>query len=114
MIALERYREKTVAVLGLGRSGVATARALAAGGARVLAWDDDPARRRAAEVRALAPTDLGDVDFGGVAALVPSPGVPLTHPAPTRSWRARARPGARWSATSTSSPTPAPAPPWSG
>ena len=82
MIALERYREKTVAVLGLGRSGVAAARALAAGGARVLAWDDEPARRRAAEVRALAPTDLGGVDFAGVAALVPSPGVPLTHPAP--------------------------------
>ena len=82
MIALDRYREKTVAVLGLGRSGVAAARALAAGGARVLAWDDDPARRRGAEVRALPLADLGSADFTGVAALVPSPGVPLTHPAP--------------------------------
>ena len=82
MIALDRYREKTVAVLGLGRSGVAAARALAAGGARVLAWDDDPARRRAGEVRALTLADLGGVDFADVAALVPSPGVPLTHPAP--------------------------------
>ena len=38
-------------MLGLGRSGLAAARALRAGGAEVLAWDDSEAGRNAAQVR---------------------------------------------------------------
>ena len=78
MIRVPLYRNRTVAVLGLARSGLAAARALSAGGARVLCWDDAPDARAAArdqgfEVRPAGPED-------GIAALVPSPGVPLTHP----------------------------------
>ena len=78
MIRVPLYRNRTVAVLGLARSGLAAARALGAGGARVLCWDDSPDARAAArdqgfEVRPAGPED-------GVAALVPSPGVPLSHP----------------------------------
>ena len=78
MIRVPLYRNRTVAVLGLARSGLAAARALGAGDARVLCWDDAPDARAAArdqgfEVRPAGPED-------GIAALVPSPGVPLSHP----------------------------------
>ncbi len=45
VIAVQGVEGRTVAVLGLGRSGTATVRALEAGGARAVAWDDGaPAR----------------------------------------------------------------------
>ena len=47
MIPAAEYRNRTVAVFGLGRSGLAAVEALAAGGADVLA-DDARADRRAA------------------------------------------------------------------
>ena len=40
MIAVQGYAGQRVAVLGLGRSGLAAVQALMAGGAEVLAWDD--------------------------------------------------------------------------
>src|SRR5690606_21501539 len=61
-------------------SGLATAGALAAGGAHVVCWDDSKEMRAAAEAAgfALAPPEA----WRGLAALALSPGVPLTHPAP--------------------------------
>ncbi|SDA20904.1 UDP-N-acetylmuramoyl-L-alanine--D-glutamate ligase [Sphingomonas sp. NFR15] len=47
MIASPDWRGKRFAVLGLARSGVATVRALLAGGAEVVAWDSDAAKREA-------------------------------------------------------------------
>lgn len=66
-------------MLGLARSGAATARALVAAGAEVVAWDGDEAKRAIATGAAVA--DLDTVDLAGFDALVVSPGVPLnTHP----------------------------------
>ena len=48
MIDLGFMREREVAVLGLGRTGFAAARALMAGGAHVAAWDDGMATRQKA------------------------------------------------------------------
>jgi UDP-N-acetylmuramoylalanine--D-glutamate ligase len=70
------------AVMGLGRSGLATCRALLAGGAEVLAWDDGEPARRAAESSGLALSDLHAVPLDGVEALALSPGIPHTFPAP--------------------------------
>ena len=42
MIPVRGYEGHRVAVLGLGRSGLAAARALVAGGAEPLCWDDSP------------------------------------------------------------------------
>ena len=42
MIACRAFADRSVAVFGLGRSGLSAARALLAGGARVNGWDDDP------------------------------------------------------------------------
>ena len=84
MIAVHDFAHRPVAVFGLGHSGVAAARSLTAGGARVSAWDDDPAQREAAAAAGVPLDDLYDRDFTDLAALVLSPGVPLTHPAPHR------------------------------
>ena len=49
MIPVTGYRGAKVAVLGLGRSGLATAAALRAGGAEPLLWDDSPEARAKAD-----------------------------------------------------------------
>jgi UDP-N-acetylmuramoylalanine--D-glutamate ligase len=82
MIAAGGFRNESVAVLGLARSGLAAARALQSGGARVLAWDDAPGRRKDAEAAGVRLVDLATADLAGVRALVLSPGIPHTHPAP--------------------------------
>ena len=82
MIPITTFAGRTVAVLGLAKSGSASARALRAGGAKVIAWDDVPARRASAEADGTAVADFYSMDWRGVAALVPSPGVPLHAPMP--------------------------------
>ena len=42
MMPLTRYAGSTVGILGMARSGIAAARALAAAGADVLTFDDRP------------------------------------------------------------------------
>jgi UDP-N-acetylmuramoylalanine--D-glutamate ligase len=82
VIGVDCYRGKTVAVFGLARSGISSALALAAGGANVLGWDDKAPARQAAEAAGVRVHDLNTIDWQTIAALVLSPGVPLTHPAP--------------------------------
>jgi len=74
--------DQTVAVLGLGLTGMAAARALAVSGATVWAWDDNPDNRDAAVEADISLVDLHQRDLGQAAALVTSPGIPLTHPEP--------------------------------
>ncbi|MGH7035261.1 MAG: UDP-N-acetylmuramoyl-L-alanine--D-glutamate ligase, partial [Stellaceae bacterium] len=76
MIAVSAFRNQSVAVMGLARSGLAAAEALSRGGARVLAWDDQAARRETAQARGIPLADLASADFSGVKALVLSPGIP--------------------------------------
>lgn len=78
--ALVRFRDRRVGVLGLARSGLAVARALRAGGADVVAWDDDPAALQRAMELGAWPGEPDDV--AELAALVVSPGVPTGLPAP--------------------------------
>jgi UDP-N-acetylmuramoylalanine--D-glutamate ligase len=81
MISVDRFAGRRIAVLGLARSGLAAARALAAGGAEILAWDDNPGvRDRVAAEIPLA--DLANVDWRQIPALVLSPGIPHSFPAP--------------------------------
>lgn len=76
-MVLERYEGRKIGILGLARSGLAAARAFTAAGAEVLAFDDRPEALAGAGCRAGSIADVPDL-----ALLVPSPGVPLTHPAP--------------------------------
>ncbi|MEM0908993.1 MAG: UDP-N-acetylmuramoyl-L-alanine--D-glutamate ligase [Pseudomonadota bacterium] len=82
MIAVETFAGKKVAVFGLGGSGLATAHALAAGGAEIICHDDNRERVTAAWDGGLPTGDLRVADFAAFDALVLSPGVPLTHPEP--------------------------------
>jgi UDP-N-acetylmuramoylalanine--D-glutamate ligase len=82
MIPITCFEGRTVAVFGLARSGLAAARALTAGGARVAAWDENATARATAAAEGLDLVDLTAADWSGFAALMLSPGVPLTHPAP--------------------------------
>ena len=82
MIPVPAFRNQSVAVMGLARSGLAAAEALSRGGARVLAWDDQAARREAAKARGIPLADLASADLSGVQALVLSPGIPSTFPKP--------------------------------
>lgn len=82
MIPITSMKGKRVAVFGLGGSGLITAEALVAGGAEVIAWDDNEAARAAAEAREIQVTDWRGTEFGAYSALVLAPGVPLTHPEP--------------------------------
>ena len=77
MIPLSSLANRKVGVFGLARSGLAAARALKAGGAEVFAWDDKDELRQGA-----AATHWRDWPWDKLAALVLSPGVPLTHPTP--------------------------------
>ena len=81
MIVAREFAGRRIAVLGLARTGRAAARALAAGGALVVAWDDNAAVREAvAEEFRLE--DPAAVDWQRIAALVLSPGIPHRFPAP--------------------------------
>jgi len=82
MIPCTTFAGKTVAVFGLGGSGLASCRALAAGGAMVIACDDDAKRMADAAAAGFVTADLRQADWSTIAALVLAPGVPLTHPAP--------------------------------
>ena len=85
MIPVSGYKGAKVGVLGLGRSGLATARALIAGGAEPLVWDDAPDAREKAEAEGFTVADLGKTQvMEGLAALITSPGIPHHYPAPNR------------------------------
>ena len=82
MTPVRTFADKTVALFGLGGSGLATALALQAGGAGVVACDDDPARMANAAGKGIETGDLRTADWSRFSALILSPGVPLTHPEP--------------------------------
>ena len=82
MIPVPGFEGRRVAVFGLGRSGITAARALQAGGAIPILWDDGVSGRMQAEAEGFQVQDLTAADWSGFAALVLSPGAPLTHPKP--------------------------------
>ena len=82
MIPVPGYEGRRVAVFGLGRSGITAARALQAGGAIPILWDDGVSGRMQAQAEGFAVEDLTVADWSGFDALVLSPGAPLTHPKP--------------------------------
>src|SRR5262249_4707056 len=82
MIPVTTFTGRGVALFGLGTSGLATAQALVAGGADVTAWDDDPLKGVQGSNAGILTCDLRHIEWSRMAALLLTPGVPLTHPAP--------------------------------
>ncbi len=93
MIPVKGYSGKRVGVLGLGRSGLATAAALRAGGAVPLCWDDNAKSREAAAAQGFEVADLTrEREAGSLDVLVTSPGIahlyPEAHKAIQAAWAA--------------------------
>jgi UDP-N-acetylmuramoylalanine--D-glutamate ligase len=82
MIPVTSFAGKTVAVFGLGGSGLASCHALKAGGAEVIAGDDSADKLAKAAQAGFITADLRKVSWQNFAALILTPGAPLTHPAP--------------------------------
>lgn len=80
MISTPAFKDRKFAILGLARSGLSAAHALVAGGAQILAWDNDEgARAKVADIATIADPLLSDLS--GYEAIVVSPGVPINrHP----------------------------------
>ena len=70
MIKLQNRRDQTIALFGLGSSGIITARALAAAGVNVLAWDDSVSQRKKAKKEPFSIQNLYSYDFRKIDALV--------------------------------------------
>lgn len=82
MIKAGTFKGKTIAVFGMGRTGITAALSLAAGGATVFAWDDNPVAVKTAEASGVSTANLQDVDWNDIDELVLSPGVPDKLPEP--------------------------------
>ncbi len=82
MTPVQILRGQSVAVFGLGGSGLSTVRALVEGAAEVAVWDDNAQARERAAGEGFPLVDLAEVDWRSFKLFVLSPGVPLTHPEP--------------------------------
>jgi UDP-N-acetylmuramoylalanine--D-glutamate ligase len=82
MIVSHAFAGKKVAVFGLARTGLSAIASLTAGGAEVIAWDDNSAARDQGGQAGAEILPWREWGWTGIAALVLSPGVPLTHPRP--------------------------------
>lgn len=83
MIPVRGYEGQRLGILGLGRSGLSAARALRAGGAEPICWDDNAEARARAEAEGFACDALHkDKVLETLSALIVSPGIPHLYPAP--------------------------------
>lgn len=82
MIASSTYKDRTVFILGLGRSGRSVAQSLLKAGAHVLAWDDQEEGRKIAQDENIPLANLDTLNWEGLDYFVLSPGIPHRYPAP--------------------------------
>jgi UDP-N-acetylmuramoylalanine--D-glutamate ligase len=81
MVVVRCFAGRRVAILGLAKSGRASAAALAAGGAEIIGWDDS-AKTREALAGEIPMVDLAGIAWRDIAALILSPGIPHSFPKP--------------------------------
>jgi UDP-N-acetylmuramoylalanine--D-glutamate ligase len=81
MINIPNYRGKTIYILGLGRTGAASAEALSKSNANIIAWDDNPETiaKYKNKFSIISPEQL---EWQKISALIASPGIPFTYPNP--------------------------------
>lgn len=82
MIDLSHLKGERLGVFGLGRTGLAAVKALIAGGATVVAWDDAEPLRAGAAAAGAEIADLAVRPLGDLSAIVWSPGAPFLAPKP--------------------------------
>ncbi|UNM05858.1 MAG: UDP-N-acetylmuramoyl-L-alanine--D-glutamate ligase [Holosporaceae bacterium] len=79
---IQPFKNKTYYVVGLGRSGLSTLKALTHQGATVFAWDDTLAQRTHAKKAGFTVIHPEKLDWESLTALVLSPGIPHMLPKP--------------------------------
>lgn len=83
MIPVRGYKGCYVGVLGLGRTGLATAEALKLGGAFPLSWDDEASKRESAVLAGIEIFNLNIENIlNKITILIVSPGIPHLYPQP--------------------------------
>lgn len=82
MVSSPVFKDKTVFVLGLGRSGQSAVQSLRQAGAHVLAWDDQEKTRQGAREQGIPLVNLEGLDWKTVDYFVLSPGIPHRYPTP--------------------------------
>ena len=83
MLTLSSVSGQHFAVLGLGRTGIATTKSLNISGAKVWAWDDCEEARKKAESSGIELRDLNLLtSWTGIECLIVSPGIPHLYPRP--------------------------------
>lgn len=82
MIASPLFKDKTVFILGLGKSGRSAAQNLRNSGAHVLAWDDQEEVRRFAHDQGIPLANLDSFKWQDVDHFILSPGIPHRYPIP--------------------------------
>lgn len=80
MADLYGFDGKTAFVLGLGLTGLGTARVLRDAGVDVAAWDDGEVARAEAAAAGIALVTPAEMRWGEVGGLIKSPGIPLDNP----------------------------------
>ncbi|MEE2774426.1 MAG: UDP-N-acetylmuramoyl-L-alanine--D-glutamate ligase [Pseudomonadota bacterium] len=83
MIPVLGYQGASVGILGLGRTGRVTAKALELGGANTVCWDDSQQARDNALKEGLTVSNLNlEEILSKITTLIVSPGIPHLYPAP--------------------------------
>ena len=82
MIEVGFFAGHNVGIFGLARSGLSAAHALTRGRARVFAWDDSHAARDGADAKGIPLVAWERWPWERLKAVILSPGIPLTSPAP--------------------------------
>ncbi len=93
MIDLSHLKGRRFGVFGLGRTGMATVRALLAAGADVIVWDDNPDLQVNAEKEGAEVVDFKVAPLSFLEAIVWSPGAPFLAPKPLAAASAARRQG---------------------
>lgn len=96
MIRLMQYQGKKLGVLGLGKTGLAALRALRESGAEIWVWDDNsPLPENLTQDKLCHFQPVEAWPWAELAAMVMSPGIPLTHPEPHRAVKLAKEAGCR-------------------
>ena len=83
MIPVRGYKNCIVGVLGLGKAGLATCKALRMGDANPICWDDSPEACEKAKQEGFIIRDLNDrKTLSELSALIVAPGIPTLYPEP--------------------------------
>lgn len=82
MVISPLFKDQTVFILGLGKSGRATVQNLRKAGAHVLAWDDQEEARRLASKQGIPLANLASLNWKDVDHFILSPGIPHHYPVP--------------------------------